>query len=414
MPEFNTGDTAWMLVSAALVLFMTPGLAAFYAGMVRRKNVLDTTLQSFFAMGLIGVLWAVIGYSLAFTDGSGATAPFIGGLQLVGLNGIANTAHSLAATVPQSVFAMYQGMFAIITVGLITGAVAERMKFSAYIVFATLWSLLVYSPLAHWVWQPTGWLFKLGALDFAGGTVVHISSAAAAVACAIMLGKRQGYGKDKFHPHNLPMTVLGAGILWFGWFGFNAGSALGANSLAGSAFMNTNLAAAAAVLTWTAVEWKHAGKPTALGAASGAVAGLVCITPACGYVEPWAALVIGGIAGAACYFGLFIKGKLKLDDALDVLGIHGVGGTLGAILTGVFATTAVNSAIEGHQGLLYGNPSQVLIQLAGVVAAWAFSFGVSMVLLVGIKAIMGLRVDEEAEVRGLDLAEHGEEGYIFE
>jgi ammonium transporter, Amt family len=414
MPGYNTGDTAWMLVSAALVLLMTPGLAAFYAGMVRRKNVLDTTVQSFFAMGLIGVLWAVIGYSLAFTDGSGALSPFIGGLQLVGLNGLNNTAHALAATIPQSVFAMYQGMFAIITVGLITGAVAERMKFSAYIVFATLWSLLVYSPLAHWVWQPTGWLYKLGALDFAGGTVVHISSAAAAVACALMLGKRQGYGRDKFHPHNLPMTVLGAGILWFGWFGFNAGSALGANGLAGAAFLNTNVAAAAAVLTWTAVEWRHAGKPTALGAASGAVAGLVAITPACGYVEPWAALLIGGAAGAACYFGLFIKGKFKLDDALDVLGIHGVGGTLGAILTGVFATTAVNSAIEGHQGLLYGNPSQLLIQLVGVLAAWTFSFAVSMVLLTGIKAVMGLRVDQEAEVRGLDLAEHGEEGYIFE
>ena len=414
MPHFNTGDTAWMLVSAALVLFMTPGLAAFYSGMVRRKNVLDTTLQSFFAMGLIGVLWALIGYSLAFTSGSGALAPFIGGLKLVGLNNIANTAHTLAPTVPQTVFAMYQGMFAIITVGLITGAVAERMKFSAFVVFATLWSLVVYSPLAHWVWQPSGWLAKLGALDFAGGTVVHISSAAAAVACAIMLGKRTGYGKDKFHPHNLTLTVLGAGMLWFGWFGFNAGSALGANALAGSAFLNTNLAAAAALLSWTAVEWMHDGKPTALGAASGAVAGLVCITPACGYVEPWAALVIGVLAGAVCYFGLFIKGKFKLDDALDVLGIHGVGGSLGAILTGVFATTSVNAAIAGHQGLLYGNPMQVVIQLVGVIAAWVFSFGISMLLLTGIKAVMGLRVDEEAEVRGLDLAEHGEEGYIFE
>ncbi len=414
MPQYNTGDTAWMLVSAAMVLFMTPGLAAFYGGMVRRKNVLDTTMQSFFAMGLIGVLWAVIGYSLAFTDTSGALSPFIGGLKFVGLNHIANTAHVLAATVPQSVFAMYQGMFAIITVGLITGAVAERMKFSAYVVFATLWSLLVYSPLAHWVWQPTGWLFKLGALDFAGGTVVHISSAAAAVACAIMLGKRQGYGKDKFHPHNLPLTIMGAGMLWFGWFGFNAGSALAANDLAGSAFLNTNIAAAAAVLAWTAVEWKHAGKPTALGAASGAVAGLVAITPAAGFVEPWAALVIGVLAGAVCYYGLFIKGKFGLDDALDVLGVHGVGGTLGALLTGVFATTSVNAAIKGHEGLLYGNPSQLLIQLVGVLAAWIFSFGMSMLLLAGIKAVMGLRVDEEAEVRGLDLAEHGEEGYIFE
>ncbi len=410
----DSGATAWVIVATALVLFMTPGLAFFYGGMVRRKNVLDTTVQNFFAMGLVGVLWAVIGYSLAFTDGAGALSPFIGGLQMVGLNHIANTTQTLAQTIPQSVFAMYQGMFAIITVGLITGAIAERMKFSAYVIFATLWSLLVYSPLAHWVWQPTGWLFKLGALDFAGGTVVHISSAAAAVACALMLGKRQGYGQDKFHPHNLPLTILGAGMLWFGWFGFNAGSALSAGDLAGSAFLNTNVAAAAAVLAWTAVEWRHAGKPTALGAASGAVAGLVAITPAAGYVEPWAALVIGALAGSICYAGLFIKGKFKLDDALDVLGIHGVGGSLGAILTGVFATTSINAAIKGHEGLLYGNPKQVLIQLVGVIAAWVFSFGISMVLLAGIKAVMGLRVDEEAEVRGLDLAEHGEEGYIFE
>ncbi|TLM88842.1 MAG: ammonium transporter, partial [Actinobacteria bacterium] len=304
----NSGDTAWLLTSAALVLFMTPGLAAFYSGMVRKKNVLDTTLQSFFAMGLVGVLWAVVGYSLAFTNGSGPLAPFIGGFDFVGLNNIAGTVHELAKTIPQSVFAMFQGMFAIITVGLITGAMAERMKFKAYLAFTLLWSLIVYSPLAHWVWQPSGWLFKLGALDFAGGTVVHISSAAAAVACAIMLGKRTGYGSEKFHPHNLPMTILGAGILWFGWFGFNAGSALGANDLAGTAFLNTNIAAAAAVLFWTAAEWLHSGKPTALGAASGAVAGLVAITPACGYVQPWAALLIGAIAGIACYFGLFIKG----------------------------------------------------------------------------------------------------------
>ena len=414
MHGINSGDTAWMLASAALVLFMTPGLAAFYGGMVRRKNVLDTTMQSFFAMGLIGVLWAVVGYSLAFTDGAGALAPFIGGFKYVGLNGIANSTHALAATIPQSVFAMFQGMFAIITVGLITGAVAERMKFKAYIVFALLWSLIVYSPLAHWVWQPTGWLYKLGALDFAGGTVVHISSAAAAVACAIMLGRRKGYGKDKFHPHNLPMTVLGAGMLWFGWFGFNAGSALAANGLAGTAFLNTNLAAAAALLTWTAVEWRHAGAPTALGAASGAVAGLVAITPACGYVEPWAALLIGGIGGAACYFGLFLKGKLGLDDALDVLGIHGIGGTLGALLTGVFASSAVNTAIKGHEGALYGHPAQLLIQLAGVTAAWVFSFTVSLGLLAIIKTVMGLRVDAETEIRGLDLGEHAEEGYIFD
>jgi len=412
MPEINSGDTAWLLASAALVLFMTPGLAAFYGGMVRRKNVLDTTLQSFFAMGLIGVLWAVVGYSLAFTTIEGPLAPFIGGLSFAGLNGIGGTVHELAGSIPQSVFAMFQGMFAIITVGLITGAVAERMKFKAYVAFALLWSLFVYSPLAHWVWQPSGWLFKLGALDFAGGTVVHISSAAAAVAAALVLGRRKGYGKDKFHPHNLTMTVMGAGILWFGWFGFNAGSALTAGDLAGTAFLNTNIAAAAAVLTWTGIEWMRAGKPTALGAASGAVAGLVAITPACGYVEPWAALLIGAIAGVACFYGLSIKGKLKLDDALDVLGIHGVGGTLGAILTGVFATSSVNSAITG--GALYGNPSQLWIQLVGVLAAWVFSFVISMGLLLGIKAVMGLRVDEEAEIRGLDLSEHNEEGYILD
>ena len=393
MQGLNSGDTAWMLASAAMVLLMTPGLAAFYSGMVRRKNVLSTTMQ-------------------AFSNGSGWSSAFIGGLNYVGLNGISNQLAPLAPTIPFSVYAMYQGMFAIITVALITGAVAERMKFKAYVMFSVLWAIFVYSPLAHWVWQPNGWLYKLGALDFAGGTVVHISSAAGALAAAILLGRRKGFGKEAFHPHNLPLTVLGAGILWFGWFGFNAGSALGANGLAGSAFLNTHVAAAAALITWTIVESFHAGKPTVLGAASGAVAGLVAITPAAGFVEPWAALVIGMTAGIVCYFGLFIKNRFKFDDALDVVGVHGVGGTTGAILTGVFATTAINAA--GRNGLLYGAPQQVLIQLVGVVAAWVFSFGISFIILKVTDAVVGLRVDEEEEVRGLDLGEHLEEGYIFE
>ncbi|MBI5232173.1 MAG: ammonium transporter [Coriobacteriales bacterium] len=404
----NTGDTAWMLASAALVLFMTPGLAAFYSGMVRKKNVLSTTMHSFFAMGLVSVIWALVGFTLAFGEGTGSLSAFIGDFSMTGLM---NVNGELFGTIPLSVFAMYQGMFAIITVALITGAIAERMKFRAYVIFATLWAIFVYSPLAHWVWQTNGWLFRLGALDFAGGTVVHISSAAAALAAAIMLGKRRDLGTDQIHPHNLPMTVLGAGILWFGWFGFNAGSALAANGLAGSAFMNTHLAAAA-LLAWTLVETMHAGKPTVLGAASGAVAGLVGVTPAAGYVEPWAAIVIGLVVGVACYFGLFIKGKFGFDDALDVVGIHGVGGTLGALLTGVFATTTINEA--GRNGLLYGNPSQIVLQLVGIVAAWAFSFVLSIIFLKVIDMVMGLRVSDEVESRGLDISEHAEEGYIFE
>jgi Amt family ammonium transporter len=412
MQGLNSGDTAWMLVSAAMVLLMTPGLAAFYSGMVRKKNVLSTTMHSVFAMGTVSVIWAVFGYSLAFSDGSGALAPFIGGLNYLGLNGIAKQLAPLAPTIPHTVYIMYQGMFAIITVALITGAIAERMKFKAYVMFTVLWVVFVYSPLAHWVWQPNGWLFKMGALDFAGGTVVHISSAAAALACAIMLGKRKDLGKYAIHPHNLPMTVMGAGILWFGWFGFNAGSALAANGLAGSAFLNTHLAAATALVVWVLVETLHAGKPTVLGAASGAVAGLVCITPAAGYVEPWAAIIIGAVAGTVCYFGLFIKGKFGFDDALDVVGVHGVGGTTGALLTGIFATTAINSA--GRNGLLYGNPMQFVIQLVGVIAAWVFSFGLSMVFLKLTDVVVGLRVDEDTESRGLDIAEHSEEGYVFD
>jgi Amt family ammonium transporter len=406
MAAIDTGSTAWMLIATALVLFMTPGLALFYAGMVRRKNVLSSTMHSFFAMGLVSVIWAVIGYTLAFGPDKGG---LIGGLDFVGLSGVLGAVTGTgSAAIPTSVFAMYQGMFAVITVGLITGAIAERMKFKAYVIFAALWAVLVYSPLAHWVWGG-GWLMKLGALDFAGGTVVHIASAAAALACALVLGKRRGYGTDELRPHNIPMSVLGAGILWFGWFGFNAGSALASGQLAGSAFLATNLSAAAGLLAWNLAEVLTEGKPTVLGAASGAVAGLGGITPAAGYVGPMAALAIGTIVGAACYFGLKLKTRFGFDDALDVVGVHGVGGTIGALLTGVFATTAVNAA--GANGLLAGDPSLLWKQLIGVVATIAFSFLVSVIILKLLDMTMGLRVSEDVETAGLDISEHAETGY---
>ncbi len=408
MPAIDTGSTAWMLIAAAMVLFMTPGLALFYAGMVRKKNVLSSTMHSFFAMGLVSVVWALVGYTLAFGPDKGG---LVGGLDFLGLRNVLGAVTGTeSAAIPTSVFSAYQGMFAIITVGLITGAIAERMKFKAYVIFAALWAVLVYSPLAHWVWGG-GWLMSLGALDFAGGTVVHIASAAAALACALVLGKRRGYGTDELRPHNIPMSVLGAGILWFGWFGFNAGSALASGHLAGSAFLATHLSAAAGLLAWNVAEVFTEGKPTVLGAASGAVAGLVGITPAAGYVTPMAAIVIGLVAGVLCYLGLRIKVRFGFDDALDVVGVHGVGGTTGAILTGVFATTAVNSA--GRNGLLAGNPAQMLPQLVGVVATIAFSFAVSWVILKVLDATMGIRVDTDAEEAGLDVSEHAETGYVL-
>jgi Amt family ammonium transporter len=411
MPAVDTGSTAWMLVSTALVLFMTPGLALFYAGMVRSKNVLSSTMHSLFAMGLVSVIWAVIGYTLAFGSDAGGLG-LIGGLSHLGLDGVLGAVTGAGdSAIPTSVFAMYQGMFAIITVGLISGAVAERMKFKAFVAFAALWALLVYSPLAHWVWGG-GWLQKLGALDFAGGTVVHIASAAAALAAALMLGKRSGYGSEELRPHNVPMSVLGAGILWFGWFGFNAGSALGSGQLAGSAFLATNLSAAAGMLAWTATEVLTGRKPTVLGAASGAVAGLVGITPAAGFVGPMPALAIGAITGCLCYFGLRLKSRFGFDDALDVVGVHGVGGTTGAILTGVFASLAVNSA--GANGLLYGGGFALLgKQLIGVGATIAFSLLASLIILKLIDLTIGLRVDAESEATGLDVAEHAETGYEF-
>jgi len=419
MDQINVGDTAFMLVCAALVLFMTPGLALFYAGMVRKKNVLSSTMHSFFAMGLVSVIWAIVGYTIAFGSADGALGQFIGDFSKVGLSGVISAPFGPEGhMIPESVFAMFQGMFAIITVGLITGAIAERMKFKAYVLFAAIWVVIVYSPLAHWVWGG-GWLGAagIGALDFAGGTVVHIASAAAALACALMLGKRKDYGKAEIQPHNLPMTLLGAGILWFGWFGFNAGSELAADGVAGSAFMVTHLAAAAGMLGWIAIEWFQHGKPTSLGAASGAVAGLVAITPASGFVDAMPALLIGFAAGLACYFGVKIKNRFGFDDALDVVGIHGVGGTLGALLTGVFASTAASGAVEflgGTDGLLYGGGfAQLGKQAVGVGAAWAFSFIVSIAILKAIDLLVGLRADPEAEETGLDLAEHAEAGYVL-
>jgi Amt family ammonium transporter len=415
----NVGDTAFMMICAALVLLMTPGLALFYAGMVRKKNVLSTTMHSFFAMGLVTVLWALVGYSIAFGSAEGPLGKFLGGFNKLGLTGVANSVFGIEGHLfPESVFAMYQCMFAIITVGLITGAIAERMKFKAYVVFAAAWVILVYSPLAHWVWGG-GWLGAagVGALDFAGGTVVHIASAAAALACALVLGRRKDAGTSAIQPHNLPMTLLGAGILWFGWFGFNAGSELAVDSVAGSAFMVTHLAAAAAMLGWLLVETIQHGKPTTLGAASGAVAGLVAITPAAGFVDAGPGMIIGALAGIACYFGVQMKNKFGFDDALDVVGIHGVGGTLGALLTGVFASKAVSGAVEflgGTDGLLYGGGfTQLGRQAVGIAAAWAFSFVLSFIILKVIDAVMGVRVDADAEETGLDLADHAEAGYVL-
>ena len=360
----NPGDTAWMLVSSALVLLMLPGLALFYAGMVRSKNVLSTSMHSFAAMAIIGVQWMVLGYSLAF----GGSGWFIGGLSHVFLLGI--TPESLTGTIPTFAFVMFQGMFAIITPALISGAVAERMKFSTYCVFILLWGTLVYDPLAHWVWGEGGWLLSLGALDFAGGTVVHLSSGISALVVALFLGKRKGFPQERLFPHNLPMTLLGAGLLWFGWFGFNAGSALAAGGSAALAFTTTQTAAAAGALAWMLVEWIRAGKPSALGAASGVVAGLVVITPAAGFVTPAWALLMGLLAGVVCYGGVMLKHRFGYDDSLDAFGVHGIGGAFGAIATGVFAGV-------GATGLIAGNVHQFLIQLLGVTVAGAYAAAVT-------------------------------------
>jgi len=409
-PKIDTGDTAWVLMSTALVLLMTaPGLALFYGGMVRQKNALGTLMQSFIVLALISIQWVLWGYSLAFGPDKGG---IIGGLEWMGLRGVGQAPNpDYAATIPHQAFMLFQMMFAVITPALITGAFAERKKFSTFIVFILAWATLVYDPLAHWVWGTGGWLRNLGALDFAGGTVVHISSGVSALAAALVIGKRRGYGQQPMPPHNLPMTVMGASLLWFGWFGFNAGSALGANGLAASAFTTTNTAAAAAALGWMLTEWSSRGKPTVLGAASGAVAGLVAVTPAAGYVTPLASILIGAIAGVLCYTACNLKSKLGYDDSLDVVGVHGVGGTWGALATGLFATKLVNDA--GGDGLFYGNPKQVWIQLLAVIVTLILGFVMTTVILKVLDAIMGLRVNEQDELAGLDLSQHSETAYVF-
>ncbi|HLW71669.1 MAG TPA: ammonium transporter [Candidatus Binataceae bacterium] len=409
--SISAGDTAWVLTSSAFVLMMTaPGLALFYAGMVRRKNVLATLMQSFFLVALISVQWALFGYSLAFSPWHG----LIGGLQWASLANVSATQAYpwYAPTIPHQAYMVFQCMFAVITPALITGAFAERISFKGFVVFSMLWTTLIYDPLAHWVWAVDGWLHQLGALDFAGGTVVHISSGVSALAAVLMIGRRRGYPHEPVHPNNLTMTLTGAGLLWVGWFGFNAGSALAANGLAVSAFVATNLGAAAATLSWICVEWWLSGKPTVLGAASGAVAGLVAITPGSGFVGPMSAIVIGLIAGALCYGAVRIKSWFFYDDALDVVGVHGVGGIWGALATGLFANVAVNSA--GANGLFYGNPHQFLIQVVAVAASVLFAFGGSLILLKITDALVGLRVDAEAEQLGLDLSEHEENAYALE
>jgi Amt family ammonium transporter len=407
--RIDTGDTTWILVSTALVMLMTPGLALFYGGMVRQKNVLGTIMQSFVALGVVTVQWVLIGYSLSFgPDIKG----IIGGLQWAGLQGVGLAPNpDYAATVPHQAFMMFQMMFAIITPALISGAFAERFKFSTYLVFVLLWSTLVYAPLAHWVWGVGGWLRSLGALDFAGGLVVHISSGVSALAAAIIIGKRKGHGHEHMPPHNLTMTLLGATLLWFGWFGFNGGSALASGALATSAFLTTHISAATATLSWIFVEWKHRGKPTLLGAVSGAVAGLVAITPASGFVGPLAALLIGLCAGALCYFGVNIKNYFGFDDSLDAVGVHGVGGIFGALATGLFASKAINAA--GADGAFFGNPSLLLVQLLSVAVAVVYAFSVTWIILKVLDRTMGVRVPIEEEVEGLDLSQHGESGYIF-
>jgi Amt family ammonium transporter len=414
-PTIDTGDTAWMLTSTAIVLLMTvPGLALFYAGMVRKKTVLATMMQSFAICGLVGVLWMVAGYSLAFGEGNA----YIGDLSRVLLSGMGETWDkpftlgsgdaAVATTIPESVFITFQMTFAIITAALITGAVADRMKFSALMVFAALWTLLVYSPVAHWVWHPNGWIFALGALDFAGGTVVHINAGVAGLVAAVVLGKRVGYGTDNMSPYNLAFAVIGAGMLWVGWFGFNAGSAVGANARAGMAMLVTQIAGAGAVLAWLVAEWAIKGKPSVLGAISGAIAGLVAITPAAGFVLPGSALVIGLVAGLAGFWGATaLKHWCGYDDSLDAFGVHGICGITGALLTGIFAYGPLSGTTAAPEGIS-GSTAQFLIQVYAVVAVFAFTAIATFILLKVVDAIVGLRVTEEEEREGLDVTLHGE------
>jgi Amt family ammonium transporter len=406
-PVADSGDTAWMLAATALVMIMLPGLALFYGGLVRRKNVLSTIMHSFFGLAIVSVVWVLVGFSLAFgpdLNGSG----LIGNLDYVGFMGVGLIPSTVyGTTIPFVLFAAFQLMFAAITPALITGAFAERKRFASFVLFTILWSILIYSPIAHWVWATDGWLFKLGALDFAGGTVVHASSGLSALVVAILIGRRVVNG-DRMEPHDVPMTVLGAGLLWFGWFGFNAGSAVTAGGLAASAFLVTNTAAAAATLTWVGASYLHKRKVSVIGAACGAVAGLVAITPASGFVTAGGAIVIGLVAGGLCYSATLLRERIKVDDALDVFAVHGVGGTFGAVATGVLATSAIQS---NFRGLIDGNPGQVVIQLAAVGATIAYAVVATLVIVKLVDLILGIRISAKDEELGIDLAVHGEVAY---
>jgi len=408
-PTIDTGDTTWVLVSSALVLLMTFGLALFYGGMVRSKNVLSTVMQSFIAISVVSAVWVLYGYSMSFGPDMNH---LIGNLTWSGLRGVGQAPNpDYAATIPHEAFMLFQMMFAIITPALITGAFAERFKFRTYLVFLVFWITFVYCPVAHWVWGVGGWLRNFGTLDFAGGYVVHISSGAAALAASFIVGRRKGYGAEAIPPHNLIFTITGTGLLWFGWFGFNGGSAITSGALATSAIVVTHIAASFAALSWIFAEWVHRGKPTALGAVSGAVAGLATITPAAGFVNLTASIIIGLIAGILCYLAVNLKTKFGYDDSLDVVGVHGVGSTWGVIATGLFATTAVNSL--GNNGLFYGNPNLLFIQFITALVVWAYSFGVTFIIMKVLDIIMGLRVTDEEESIGLDLSQHGERSYTI-
>ncbi|MDD3815754.1 MAG: ammonium transporter [Desulfocapsaceae bacterium] len=403
----NKADTAFILASAGLVLLMTPGLALFYGGMVRGKNVLGTIMQSFFMIALISIEWVYLGYSMSFGPD---VAGVIGDLSWFALNGVGSApSPDYATTIPQTVFMIYQCMFAIITPALITGAFAERVRFAPFLVFALLWTILVYNPVCHWVWAKGGWLAQMGVLDFAGGLVVHVTCGAAALAAVLVVGPRRGYGRTSFMPHNLPMTLMGTGLLWFGWFGFNGGSALAANEVAATAFVATHLAGMAGMLMWVVMERFVMGNATTLGAASGAIAGLATITPAAGFVGPNAAIAIGLLAGVVCFLAVRLKTRLKFDDSLDVVGIHGVGGVVGTLCLGIFASTQVNPA--GVDGLLAGNSAQLVTQAIGVLAVGGYTLVVSWILLKVIDSAMGLRLKEEDEATGLDSVEHSETAY---
>jgi Amt family ammonium transporter len=410
--RMNQADTAWMLISTALVLLMTPALAFFYGGLVRSKNALNTMMMSFISLGFVGVAWALVGYSLALSAGSGASENFIGDLRYLFLSGVdlSEKGAIVPLTIPHALYMAFQATFCIITAALISGAIVERMRFSAYVVFITLWSIVVYAPLAHWVWGG-GFLADMGAWDFAGGTVVHVNAASAALVAAIVLGKRQGYPSSSLLPHSVPLVLLGAGLLWFGWFGFNAGSALAASPIAGLAFVTTMLAPAGTLVVWTILDWVRLGKSTAVGAATAIVVGLVAITPAAGFISPMNGLILGAIAAVPSYIALIVRAKTSLDDSLDVVAAHGVGGTVGALLTGVFAQKSINGVFDG---LIAGNPGQVGIQAAAVVTAIVYSGVVSFILLKVINLVIPIRADSADEGTGLDLTQHGEEAYLHE